>query len=67
MNNDERMAALRRMCGYVENGSDTTIKIFQDDATKEWFVKVGSREYHGPSMISAFDAAVADHPKEEWE
>lgn len=67
MKDDERISALRRMCGYVENGSETTVKIFQDDATREWFVKVGNREYHDTTMLGALDTAAADHPKEEWE
>ena len=65
MTNDERMAAIRRMCGYVENGSDATVKIFQDDATRSWIVRVGNRWWHGPSMNDAIDAAAADYPREE--
>lgn len=64
MSNDERMKALRRLCGYVENGSDTTVKIYQDDATRSWCVDVGRRWYHGPTMLDALDAAIADHPAE---
>ena len=65
MSNDERIAAIRRMCGYVENGSDETVRIFQDDATRDWIVKVGNRWWHGPSMLAAIDAAAIDHPKDE--
>lgn len=65
MTNDERIAALRRMCGYVENGSETSLHIHQDDATRSWIVRVGNRWWHGTSMLAAIDAAAADFPVEE--
>ena len=40
--------ALRSFCGYVENGTDQSIKIFQDDATKYWFI---NRPRHGQSSL----------------
>lgn len=52
---------IRRLCGYVENGSDTVVTICQDDATKEWMVKVGAgrqpRYFHGPDLNAALHAA----------
>lgn len=51
---------LRQLCGYVENGTDTTLKIYQDDATREWFVGVGLKRYHGATMEEAFEAAFTD-------
>lgn len=68
----ERITGLRRLCGYVENGSDTPVSIFQDDATREWFVRVGAPRagkmpFHGSSMTAALDAAITGTPKEEWE
>jgi hypothetical protein len=30
---------LRKLTGYVENGSSDIVTIFQDDATKDWFAK----------------------------
>jgi hypothetical protein len=41
--------------GYVENGTDTTVKIFQDDATRECFVVVGKKSYFGPSFQQALE------------
>lgn len=58
----QRMDGLRELCGYVENGSDTVVTIFQDDATREWVVKVGNKtftRYYGESMIQALDAAIS--------
>lgn len=49
---------LIRACGYVQNGSDEQVVIFQDDATFEWHIKIGRnhiREYHGLSLIDAID------------
>lgn len=67
---DERdagtMRKLRRLCGYVENSSDTTVRISQDDATHSWFVTVGRegkfhrkpRSYFGDSIDEACDKAI---------
>lgn len=34
------LQCLRTLCGYVEDGSDTHIIIGQDDATKEWVLRI---------------------------
>lgn len=39
----ERLHKIRKLMGYVENGTETTVKLFQDDATKDFFVQVGSK------------------------
>ncbi len=55
----ERLKAIRDLCGYVEDGSAGVLKIFQDDATKDWFVKVGNtRIACGRSFNAAIDAAM---------
>ena len=51
---------LRDLCGYVENGTETSVKVFQDDATKEWVVRVGRDSYYGHNMMAAFDKAFAN-------
>ncbi len=53
----ERLRGLRELCGYVENGSDTVVTLFQDDATKDWFCKVGKTSHWGNSFDAAIDAA----------
>jgi len=65
----EQLNGLRRLCGYVENGSETIVSIFQDDATREWTVKLrtsATREqrFHGAGFLSALDAAIAGTPEE---
>lgn len=67
----EAMRKLRECCGFVENGSEQTVKIFQDDATRSWIVVCGDvhmistmpvtyskvRSYHGSSLNEAIDTA----------
>lgn len=45
MTNDEKAVLfnkIRDLMGYVEDGSDVTLKLYQDDATKTFHVQVGS-------------------------
>jgi hypothetical protein len=58
-----RLRCLRDLCGFVENGSSTVVKIFQDDATRTWFVEVGGKSYFAGSFHSAVDAAIAANPQ----
>lgn len=53
----ERLKFLRELAGYVEDGSCETVSIGQDDATKEWIVRVGRRWWHASSFTGAIDAA----------
>jgi hypothetical protein len=49
---------LRALCGYVEDGSDTVVKIYQNDATRSWCVTVGGTVYSDEdSMVAAINAA----------
>lgn len=60
-----RMQGLRKLCGYVENGSDTVVKIFQDDATRDWVVKVGPKSYYAVDLGTALDKAIEDIKDDE--
>ena len=53
-----RLKGLRDILGHVENGTDSVVSIFQDDATREWVVKVSSKGYYGPTFADALDAAI---------
>jgi len=53
--------ALRDMAGYVENGGSTTVKIFQDDATRSWHVYVGKNSYFGDSLDQAIEKAHSEN------
>lgn len=68
MTPDQILDGLRNLCGYVENGSDTKVAIYQDDATKTWTVSVGMRKfknYHGESMSQALIEAIEEECK-DW-
>jgi hypothetical protein len=54
---DLTIQTLRELCGYVENGTDTVVTVFQDDATRDWFVKVGKQTFTGRSLPEALQAA----------
>lgn len=51
---------LEYILGWVGNASDAKITIFQDDATSEYIIKVGSKTYYGPSLAAALDNAARD-------
>jgi dUTP pyrophosphatase len=64
VNDADLLDKLRRMCGYVEDGSSEFVTIGQDDATREWGISVGAdhrmqkrRHYHGTSFHQAIRAA----------
>jgi hypothetical protein len=51
---------LRKLLGYIENGTDTTVKFCQDDATRKYIVKIGNKHgtyYCGDSLELAIEAA----------
>ncbi len=57
----EDMKRLRNLMGYVENGSEQTVVLFQDDATRDFFVKTGAyrkeNSYWGHSLHKAIQKA----------
>lgn len=56
MDNDT-IDRLRELAGYIENGTDTTVTFFQDDATRSWVVKVGNKSFRDYSLREALMAA----------
>lgn len=54
---------LRELCGHVENGTDTKVTIFQDDATKSWYVRVGNVNNYAETLPLAVQKAYTKHPK----
>jgi hypothetical protein len=54
---------LRELMGYIEAGEGDTVKLFQDDATKSFFVKVGNKSYFADSFKSAIGEAVQGYLK----
>lgn len=47
------------LCGYVEDGSNTTFKLAQDDATRTWTATSGSRWEWGRSPAEAIEKLAA--------
>lgn len=47
--------------GSIQNGSESTVLIFQDDATSEFIIKVGTNVYVGDSLASVLNFAATTH------
>lgn len=51
------------LLGYIENGGGDSVTIGQDDATRDWSLRVGygknARSYYASSLEEAFDKAIA--------
>lgn len=56
--NAGRLDGLRKMMGHVQDGSDTAVLLYQDDATRSYIVHVGDRHYWGESFGIAIDNAI---------
>lgn len=59
--NADRWLGLKELAGYYQDGSDTTVKLYQDDALRSCFIKVGEKTYgtDGSSFDSAIDSAIS--------
>ena len=58
---DLRLRALRDAMGYVQNGSDTTVKISQDDATRTCHLSTGEgggNQYYSDSLDGVLDQLI---------
>jgi hypothetical protein len=59
IDNSRRLMALQEACGYYQNGTQETIKIYQDDATREVFISSGKKTLAtGSSLMSALSALI---------
>ena len=61
------LSGIKEMCGYVENGSNESVTICQDDATKDWCCSVGRDKIvgTGPTFSFAVVDAYTKFMKEE--
>jgi hypothetical protein len=63
MADTRRLDTLRELCGYVADGSHSSVSLSQDDATGAWIVSVGATQPHmkghGRSLCEAIDACGA--------
>lgn len=56
---EERLRTLRNLMGSIQGATDTTVKLFQDDATFTYHVTAGKNSYWGESLNIAIDKATA--------
>ena len=59
--NDNEWKQLRRLCGYLQDGSHTVVTLFQDDATGAYHIKLGKHDYYGSSFEEALKKAMVVH------
>lgn len=48
---------LEELMGYVQNGSDETVSLFQDDATMDFMLRVGKKTYWGNYLEQVIEKA----------
>ena len=48
---------LKELMGYVQNGSDETVYLFQNDATMDYILRVGKKTYWGFSLENVIEKA----------
>ena len=53
----QAISHLEELMGYVQDGSDTTVSLFQDDATMDFMLRVGKKMYWGRSLENVIDKA----------
>ncbi len=67
----ELLNGLVDLMGYIQNGSDTIVKVFQDDATRTYHVRIGNTSlastYWGNTFREALEKAIKGEVKNEQE
>jgi len=58
----ERWRKLMRLCGHLANSSETTVKLYQDDATHTRFIQVG-KEHHFAYVHCSFEDTIDSIPE----
>ena len=53
-----RLRALRELMGDVRDGSETTVTLSQDDATRDFFVRAGKEEFYGQGFSGVLDQII---------
>ena len=51
------LSDLQELMGYVQNGSEETVSLFQDDATMNFILRVGKKMYWGNSLENVIEKA----------
>lgn len=65
----ERWRALKELCGYFENATETSVHIDHDDATRTTFIKAGKKTYYreGCGIDSAIEKVIKEQRGGEQE
>lgn len=56
----ELLRKLRKLMGYVQDGSHITVELYQDDATYTYCITVGKVTYYGDSFEQAINTAAKE-------
>lgn len=60
-NNDtKRLKTLKTLLGYFQDGSDTMVTIYPDDATRTFHITAGNQKWWGHSLNEVLDKAGED-------
>lgn len=62
---DLTLTKLRHLMGYIENGTSGSVKVSQDDATRSYWVSVGTESWYGDTLEQAINKAYDAMPKDE--
>jgi hypothetical protein len=66
IDSSDRLAALDRLCGYYQNGTQQTVKIIQDDATQTVILSVHGKDIvTGSSLEAALEALIKKQEEED--
>ena len=66
VDNSNRLEALEEACGYLENGTQESVLIFADDATREWFIRRSGKVIAaGKSFMGALEDLLEKHRGKE--
>lgn len=68
MRDAQRWRKLIELCGHLQDGSQTTVQLYQDDATRTAFVTVSPKSSHRKDYFidgCGFDAAIDSVPEKE--
>lgn len=57
---------LHGLIGYIQNGTDVAIRIFQDDVTKMYYITAGNNSYIKWEVYAASLEAVIDKAYKEY-
>lgn len=61
MNDTQIILGLRKLIGFTQNASDTILKIYQDDATQDFYVSTKAWSITGDDFKETLIKAITEH------